>query len=71
MIPRNTSLIAIYIGILSLILPASLASAQNVTIVRRDTLSIADTARISRPDRTRSVSDDLLKSVIHPSPFSF
>ena len=56
MIPRNTSLIAIYIGILSLILPASLASAQNVTIVRRDTLSIAD---------------DLLKSVIHPSPFSF
>ena len=45
--------------------------AQSVTIVRRDTLSIADTARISRPDRTRSVSDDLLKSVIHPSPFSF
>ena len=43
-------------------------SAQSTTVVRRDTLSRADTARIKRPAQARSVSDDLLKSVVHPSP---
>ena len=43
-------------------------SAQSAKVVRRDTLSRADTARIKRPAQARSVSDDLLKSVVHPSP---
>ena len=57
-------------GIVAICLSVFDLSAQSVKVVRRDTLTRADTARISRPDKTRSVSDDLLKSVVHPSPQS-
>ena len=56
------------IGVLAIFLSVSDLSAQSTKVVRRDTLSRADTARIKRPAQARSVSDDLLKSVVHPSP---
>ena len=56
------------IGVLAIFLSVSDLSAQSTKVVRRDTLSRADTARIKRPAQVRSVSDDLLKSVVHPSP---
>ena len=47
------------------------ASAQPETISRRDTTSRRDSVRQVRQEaHTRSVSDDLLKSVVHPSPQS-
>ena len=37
---------------------------------RQDTLARADTARVPQQEQLRTVADDLLKSVIHPSPQS-
>ena len=45
--------------------------AQTVKVVRRDSVDVSATkVRASRPERSRSSSDDLIKEVIHPSPQS-
>ncbi len=69
---KHRSILAsfLFIGNLAISLSVFDLSAQSARVVRRDTLSRADTARIIRPDRTRSVSDDLIKEVMHPSPQS-
>ena len=56
-------------GILVLILSANPSFAQDTNVTRRDTTSRRDSVRqVHREVHTRSVSDDLLKSVVHPSP---
>ncbi len=58
------------VGVLLSILSAAPLLAQPATPVRKDSTARADTARVPQQEQLRTVADDLLKSVIHPSPQS-